>query len=67
MTRIRCVSYPDGAAIGAPRAILRGFLLALLIPALIMDALGRGLHDKAARSIMVPAIRPDDDVAPSGK
>jgi uncharacterized RDD family membrane protein YckC len=57
LTRIRCVSYPEGGAIGAIRALLRGVLLALLIPALIMDALGRGLHDKAARSIMVPATR----------
>jgi hypothetical protein len=32
-------------------------LLALLVPALIMDTQGRGLHDKAARSIMVPATR----------
>lgn len=55
LTRIRCVSFPDGNPIGAPRAVLRGLLLALLVPALIMDTLGRGLHDKAARSIMVPA------------
>jgi uncharacterized RDD family membrane protein YckC len=63
LTRIRCVSYPDGNVIGALRALLRGLLLALLIPALIMDTLGRGLHDKAARSIMVPAARPADPAA----
>jgi uncharacterized RDD family membrane protein YckC len=63
LTRIRCVSYPDGNVIGAVRALLRGLLLALLIPALIMDTLGRGLHDKAARSIMVPAARPADPAA----
>src|SRR5262245_18986309 len=57
LTRVRCVSFPDGNAIGAPRALLRGVLLALLIPAVIMDSLGRGFHDKAARSIMVPATR----------
>jgi len=67
LTRIRCVSFPDGNAIGAIRALLRGLLLALLIPALIMDALGRGLHDKAAGSIMVPATRPADDATTSGK
>jgi uncharacterized RDD family membrane protein YckC len=55
LTKIRCLSFPDGAAIGVPRAFLRGLLLALLVPAVIMDTLGRGLHDKAARSIMVPA------------
>jgi uncharacterized RDD family membrane protein YckC len=54
LTRIRCVSYPEGGPIGALRALLRGILLALLIPAVIMDAQGRGLHDKAARSIVVP-------------
>jgi uncharacterized RDD family membrane protein YckC len=55
LTKVRCLSYPDGDAIGVPRAFLRGLLLTLLVPALIMDTLGRGLHDKAARSIMVPA------------
>jgi uncharacterized RDD family membrane protein YckC len=53
-TKVRCVSYPEGGSIGAPRALLRAILLALFIPPLIMDAQGRGLHDKAARSIMVP-------------
>src|SRR6185503_12659340 len=54
MTRIRCVSITDGRPVGAPRALLRGLLLALLIPALIMDSQRRGLHDKAAGSIMLP-------------
>jgi uncharacterized RDD family membrane protein YckC len=54
MTRIRCLSITDGRPVGAPRALLRGLLLALLIPALIMDSQRRGLHDKAAGSIMIP-------------
>jgi uncharacterized RDD family membrane protein YckC len=53
LTRIRCVSIIDGGAIGLPRAILRAILLALVIPAVISDGDGRGLHDRAARSIMV--------------
>jgi uncharacterized RDD family membrane protein YckC len=53
LTRIRCVSVAGGRPIGAPRAILRGLLLALLVPALIMDHQQRGLHDKAAGSVMV--------------
>jgi uncharacterized RDD family membrane protein YckC len=51
--RIRCVSIADGGAIGIPRALLRAVLLALVIPAMISDGDGRGLHDRAARSAMV--------------
>ncbi|MEV6847632.1 RDD family protein [Actinoplanes sp. NPDC051411] len=51
--RIRCISVVDGGAIGLPRAIIRAVLLALVIPAVISDGDGRGLHDRAARSIMV--------------
>ncbi len=66
ITRIRCVSFPDCRPIGALRALLRGVLLALLIPALVMDAQGRGLHDKAARSIMIPVAGPPGDADVSG-
>jgi len=55
LARIRCVRFTDGAVIGVPRALLRGVLLALLVPALIMDANQRGLHDRAAGSIVVSA------------
>jgi uncharacterized RDD family membrane protein YckC len=55
VARLRCVSVADGGAIGVLRAFLRGVLLALLIPALIMDEWRRGLHDKAANSIVVAA------------
>ncbi|WP_250030342.1 RDD family protein [Paractinoplanes maris] len=53
LARIRCVSIVDGGAIGLPRAIIRALLLALVIPAVINDGDGRGLHDRAARSVMV--------------
>jgi uncharacterized RDD family membrane protein YckC len=53
LARIRCISVVDGGAIGLPRAIVRAVLLALVIPAVISDGDGRGLHDRAARSIMV--------------
>jgi uncharacterized RDD family membrane protein YckC len=53
LVRIRCVSYKDGGRIGIPRALLRGLLLALVVPAVIMDSQRRGLHDKAAGSIVV--------------
>jgi uncharacterized RDD family membrane protein YckC len=54
LARIRCVSIADGGAIGLPYALLRALLLAVLIPAMINDRTGRGLHDRAARSVMVP-------------
>jgi uncharacterized RDD family membrane protein YckC len=53
LLRLRCVQVDDGGPIGIPRALLRGVLLALVIPALIMDERRRGLHDKAAGSIVV--------------
>jgi uncharacterized RDD family membrane protein YckC len=53
LLRIRCVSLTTGRPIGVPRAIVRGVLLLLLVPALIMDKEGRGLHDKAAGSWVV--------------
>jgi uncharacterized RDD family membrane protein YckC len=57
VTRVRCVGYADGRPIGIARALLRGALLALVIPALIMDSDRRGLHDRAAGSIIVSAPR----------
>ncbi len=53
LTRLRAVSVTDGGAIGIARGLLRGVLLALLVPALIMDDRRRGLHDRAAGSIVV--------------
>jgi uncharacterized RDD family membrane protein YckC len=57
VARLRCVSVRDGGAIGIPRALLRAVLLALVIPALIMDDRRRGLHDRAANSIVVATPR----------
>jgi len=53
VTRISCLSFADGRPIGVPRALLRGVLLALVVPALIMDGDKRGLHDRAAGSVVV--------------
>jgi uncharacterized RDD family membrane protein YckC len=49
---IRCLSAISGKTLGAPRALLRSLLLVLVIPALIMDDYGRGLHDRAAGSVV---------------
>ncbi len=45
----------DGKPIGLLRAALRTLLLCLLIPALIWDRDGRGLHDRAAGTVVVRA------------
>jgi len=55
--RIRCVSVTTGRSAGIPRALLRGLLLALVVPALFMDNRRRGLHDRAAGTIITPARR----------
>lgn len=57
VTSVRCVSYPDGGRVGVPRAALRGLLLCLVIPAIVMDLDRRGWHDRAAGSIVVTAYR----------
>ena len=49
------VEGPDGRPIGVPRALLRTFLLALVIPALVRNDEGRGLHDIASSSRVVRA------------
>jgi len=53
---LRCISIVDGGAIGLGRAFLRAILLALLVPAVIMDGDRRGLHDRAAGSFVI--VRP---------
>ena len=46
---------PGGAALGLVPAALRTALLLLLVPALISDRDGRGLHDLAAGTVVVRA------------
>ena len=52
VVRVHCVEADSGRPIGLPRAAMRAMLLALVIPPLIMRADGRGLHDRAAGSIV---------------
>lgn len=47
------VENPAGRPIGIPRAVLRTALLTLVIPAIILTADKRGLHDLAAGSRVV--------------
>ncbi|MGX6601765.1 RDD family protein [Micromonosporaceae bacterium Da 78-11] len=56
IARIRCISIVDGGAIGIPRGLIRAVLLAIVIPAVISDGDGRGVHDRAAGSVMVRKV-----------
>jgi len=49
------VEGPDGRPIGVPRAVVRTVLLALVIPAIVMNDDKRGLHDLAAGSRVIRA------------
>ena len=42
-----------GGRLGLPRTALRTALLCLVVPAVVMDRDGRGLHDRAAGSVVV--------------
>jgi uncharacterized RDD family membrane protein YckC len=50
---IRVASIDAEAVAGVPRALLRTALIALVVPALVRDADGRGWHDRATRTIVV--------------
>ncbi|MFF4605384.1 RDD family protein [Streptomyces sp. NPDC001339] len=43
----------DGGRISVPRVVLRTLLLIVVIPAVIWDRDGRGLHDRLARAVQV--------------
>jgi len=53
LAKVRCVSTTDLGPVGLLRAVVRAVLLCLVVPALIMDSYGRGLHDRAVGSIML--------------
>ncbi|WP_328466828.1 RDD family protein [Actinoplanes sp. NBC_00393] len=60
LLRIRCASYPDGGVLGLGRGLIRGLLLGLFIPAMLLNSQGRGLHDRVANSIVVSVPRRQD-------
>lgn len=51
--RVPDVAGVDVAGVGVGRAVLRGLLIALVIPALFIDADGRGLQDRASGTAVV--------------
>ena len=52
---IAVVRVEDGRPLGLVRAAVRAFLLCLFLPAVVYGQDRRGLHDKAARSVVVRA------------
>lgn len=55
LLRLRLIALGESPRLTWPRALLRFALLCLLVPALISDRDGRGLHDKAVGSVVVRA------------
>ncbi len=52
--RLRCVSVASSGAPGVLRAAIRGLLLILVVPTLIMNnPERRGLHDRVAGTVMI--------------
>lgn len=45
----------DGGRLGLGRVALRTLLICLVVPAVVIDAYGRGLHDRAVGSVVVRA------------
>ncbi len=43
-------SFPDGRVLGFGRVVLRTLLILLVIPAVVFDSDGRGLHDRIVES-----------------
>ncbi|MFI0819111.1 RDD family protein [Streptomyces sp. NPDC021098] len=52
LLRLRVVGE-DGARLSLPRAVLRSVLLLLVIPAVVFDRDGRGLHDRLSRAVQI--------------
>lgn len=52
LLRIKVVAE-DGGRLGSGRVLVRSVLLCLVIPALVWDRDGRGLHDRLARAVQI--------------
>ncbi len=51
--KLRVVSYPDQGYLSPAAVLLRTFLIALVVPAVVYDIEGRGLHERITRSSVV--------------
>lgn len=55
---LTCLGSETERPVGLYRALLRGVLLALVVPALIMDKDRRGIHDRIAGTL-VRRVQPE--------
>ena len=51
--RLRVLTHPDYLFVKPAPIFLRTFLIALVIPAVVTDKDGRGLHDRIARTVVM--------------
>ena len=51
--RLRVLSWPDYLFVRPGMVFLRTALIALVIPAVVTDQEGRGLHDRVAKTVVV--------------
>lgn len=51
--RLRVLSHPDHLFVRPIPVFLRTLLIALVIPAVITDSEGRGLHDRITRTVVM--------------
>ena len=50
---LRVVSWPNQGYLAPIQVLMRSVLIALVIPAVVYDKEGRGLHDRLASSVVV--------------
>lgn len=50
---MRVVRLATGGYVGIPRGLARAVLLCLVIPAVVWDSDGRGLHDRLAGTVLI--------------
>lgn len=50
---MRAAPIDGRALVGVPRALVRTLLLGVVVPALLRDEDGRGVHDRAAKTVVI--------------
>ena len=55
--RLSVVRYPQLTPVGLGATLIRTLLILLVIPAVVFDRDGRGLHDRIAKTAVIKALR----------
>jgi uncharacterized RDD family membrane protein YckC len=55
--RLSVVRYPQLTPVGLGATLIRTLLILLVIPAVVFDRDGRGLHDRIAKTAVIKAAR----------